>query len=474
MALIKQYVNLPSGTTNIHGSTRQIRVAPTDVPSVPAGAQSEWWVEPDGATNVNLWYINPATRNPVSPSGPAGAKMRSTPRPLTSSGANAGFFVNTLELPPVGGDNYVVKVSRRGNRVQHLTTPDTFQTWRKLYYTVYYMGAAQLAMFNGLEARFRDAFSEGFLELENVAKIATLTEMARANLTSNWTTRSFPWMSGGAGALMNLRPNGTGTLRDKPFHIAILVVPELYELSNVPRTQTNQTNVAGATFFLHDLHTDAATTLAFIDRATVSWTGQAPINVRNRFTLGPHSPNGSTIMWDLSGVAGLTRWLATPGHRFNLAYTVRREDTFMGWSWANFCVVRTVDGETDVLQTFTHELGHNCQQTTRRENRWDEAGNPMSPDNNPLWHTDNFGGQGPHCSYRAVLGAASPAQVANGATSGQTYRWGGSGDMCTMFFRGDRHVDPLGKFCAVECQPRLRRVDLSAPRMTARNWNFFG
>jgi hypothetical protein len=230
----------------------------------------------------------------------------------------------------------------------------------------------------------------------------------------------------------------------------------------------------GATFFLHDLHTDASTTLAFIVSATVRWTGRGPFNVRDRFRLGLHGGDGSTITWDLSGVAGLTRWLATPGHRFNLTYTVRREDTFMGWSWANFCVVRTVDGETDVLQTFTHELGHNCQQAVRRENRWNEAGNPMSPDFNPFWHTDNFGGQGPHCSFRAVLGPATPAQIANGATSGQIFVWGGAGDLCTMYFRGERHVDALGRFCDPGCLPRLRRVNLGAANMRARNWNFFG
>ncbi|MCC6552292.1 MAG: hypothetical protein IT372_04620 [Polyangiaceae bacterium] len=473
MALIKQYVNLPSGVTNIHGATRQIRVQPTSVPNVGTG-RAEWWVSPDGTSNTSILYIPPATRNPVSPSGPAGAKMTKTKTTLTATGADAGFFVNTLSFPQVGGDRYVVKVSREGNRADPLTTPDTFQTWRKIYYTVYYMGAASLNLFNTIQARFEGAYAPAFIEVQNVVKTATLTDIQRADLTSNWAIPSFPWMNGGPNAIINLRPQGAGVLADKPFHLALLVVPELYDLRNVARAELNRTSPVGSTTYLHDLHVDAGTTLGFIVSASASWTGHAPVNVRDRFTLGAHSGALSTISWDLTAVPGLTAWLAGAGHRYNLNYTVRREDTFMGWSFANFCVVRTMDGLTDVLETFTHELGHGLQQTVRQEPRWNEAGNPMAPDYNAFWHTDMFGGQGPHCTFNAVLGPATAAQIANGATSGQAYRWGGGGLMCTMFFRGDANVDPDGKFCTVACEPRLKRVTLDSARMTARRWNFFG
>lgn len=475
MAVIKQYVNLPSGVTTHQGPTRQLRVAPNNVPAVAPGDRAEWWVEPDGTSNTNIFFIPPATRNPTSPSGIAGARVTNTQTTLTTTGANRNHFVNTINLPHVGGDNYVVKVSRRNNRPQFHTS-DTFQTWRKLFYTVFHVTPTNLAEFNAVEQQFKDAFLEPFVEWENVAKIPGLTQQTKVNVGGNFTTGNIPFMNGRPGAVMNLRPAGTGTLNNKPFHAALLIATVLFETRNIPMTLNNQSNPIGSTTFLHDLHTDASTTFAFILRANAAWTGRPTNNVRFHFAAPVHSAAGSTVTWDLTTVPGLTSFLAgNAARRFQLSFTVVREDRFAGFSTRNFCVARTSAGITDALQTYTHELAHSLGHVVRSERRFNEAGVRMSNELNVFHHTDEFGGQGPHCSTNAVLVPATPAQIANGATSGQIFRWSGVAGqtLCTMFFRSDARVDENGRFCP-SCEPRMRRTNMDRASQTARGWNFFG
>jgi hypothetical protein len=121
--------------------------------------------------------------------------------------------------------------------------------------------------------------------------------------------------------------------------------------------------------------------------------------------------------------------------------------------------------QTTILQTFTHEVGHGFQQAIRRERTYNAAGNADGWDNNATWHTDNFGGQGPHCSTNAVLGPDPDT------TSGQSYRHG-AGTLCTMFYRDDPAVDAAGKFCA-NCLPRLKRVKLGAAEMRRQGWDWY-
>jgi hypothetical protein len=164
--------------------------------------------------------------------------------------------------------------------------------------------------------------------------------------------------------------------------------------------------------------------------------------------------------------------------RFRLDATMVRETRVMGYSLANLCVVRTVDGLTDVLQTFTHEVGHGVGQTVRTEPRWDPGtGNPLAADINPNWHTDPYGGRGDHCTTCAAL---TDVNVPPGLTTGQVYAYSGAGTLCTMFFKGESHVDPDGKFCTDACVDRLKRVNCNSATMGSttgsrpRYWNYIG
>lgn len=124
-----------------------------------------------------------------------------------------------------------------------------------------------------------------------------------------------------------------------------------------------------------------------------------------------------------------------------------------------------------VLQTFTHEVGHGFQQVVRREKLYKPNGarDGAKWDTNANWHTDDYGGQGPHCHYNAIAVAA--VHPYDRTSSGMTYDHDPTlSTLCTMFFRDDLAVDVDGKFC-VSCQPRLTRVNLGQAMMKKQYWN---
>jgi hypothetical protein len=149
-----------------------------------------------------------------------------------------------------------------------------------------------------------------------------------------------------------------------------------------------------------------------------------------------------------------------------------------GLSRANFVAVTTRDGLTDALQTLTHEPAHGMGQVVAFEQHWNAAGVAGATEAHPTHHRDEFGGQGPHCGFNAVLRPPTAGDAGgfdrHGVALTSYYVHGGGGDLCTMFWRTDSHVDPDGKLCP-HCSPRLKRADLSSARLIAnRHWDTFG
>jgi hypothetical protein len=456
----KQYVNLPASAPNPErGNTRKLQVTPNTVPNVSAGDRLEWWIEPNPG-NTDQIYLSPANR----------PRLQFNETAITAA---SGKFENTITFPPAGGDKFIVKVAKRGDRANFLQT-DEFETWRKIYYTVYYMGAPAQNLFNSLKAKFEAAFLEGFVELQQIQIVATATQMARVDATvqAKIGRPLLHFMRDPPDGILGLRPTGSIALADKPFHVALLVVPDLYSVDERRLNLGGSRQLTGTTTMSYQLHEHPGNPRSFVYRATVSWPGRLALDVKDKLSVvGIPTPALSTLSWDLSTVPGLTNHLtAAPGNTFDLDATLVSEKTVMGYSVANFCIVRTIDGSTDVLQTFTHEVGHGVGQAVAKESRWDGPGNALSDEHNPFWHTDPYGGRGPHCATRATLG---PAPAHAGLTTGQMYRYGGAGHLCTMFFSGERRVQPDGKFCE-NCVPRLKRFNMDSASMTARSWNYFG
>jgi hypothetical protein len=456
----KQYVNLPTSAPNPErGETRNLQVTPNTVPNVNAGDLLEWWIEPNPG-NTDPIYLSPAQRPRLQFNE-------------TSISAASGKFENTVTFPPAGGDKFIVKVAKKGDRANSLQT-DEFETWRKIFYTVHYMGADAQNLFNSLRGKFEAAFLEGFIELEQLQMVATATQMARVDATTEpWLGRpDFHFLYDPPAGVLGLRPYGSGVLADKPHHVALLVVPEIYSVAEKAKLLAGIRRVTGTENVAYQLHLKPGDATAFVYRATVSWPGRLALDVKDKLSVvGTPTQYLSTFGWDLSTVPGLTLHLAAaPANTFDLNATLVEETMVMGYSVANFCIVRTMDGTTDVLQTFTHEVGHGVGQTVEKESRWDGPGNALSDEHNPNWHTDPYGGRGPHCTTNAVL---RPAPASAGLTTHQWYRYGGAGHLCTMFFSGESHVEPDGKFCPT-CVPRLKRFNLNSASMDTRFWNYFG
>jgi hypothetical protein len=293
-------------------------------------------------------------------------------------------------------------------------------------------------------------------------------------------------MNGGANAVMNLRPTGTGRLLNhattKPFHLAVAIFPDIYETA--ARTHTYNTAIVngGVDYGYLMFQRPGNTSLRAADCVTtarVRWTGHpAWVDVRSMVTLvsairGTRTvATSSRLEFDFSTVPGLNAHLAaSAANTYELNFrTVEEKHDFVGYSWRNICVVETVSGTTSALQTFTHEVGHGLNQTVRRETRWNAAGTAqIAADVNPRWHTDNFGGQGPHCWHNAVLD--NTGTIPAGLTA--VFRYGGAGLLCTMFFQDEANCDPDGRFCEY-CEPRLKRQNMDTTRQAGANWNYYG
>jgi len=78
-----------------------------------------------------------------------------------------------------------------------------------------------------------------------------------------------------------------------------------------------------------------------------------------------------------------------------------------------------------------------------------------------MWHTDDQGGQGPHCATNCTL-------VEDFSKPSKT-RWRDENGACTMYYAGSMKRTN-GVFCA-NCIPRLKRADLGHFNMLNKSWD---
>ena len=480
MADIKHYVNLP-GTTGDTGAVLNLRVRANQVPNVAPGDRVDWWLDADpGNESLTFQSVSGAP----NPSRISRTALAHGPAPGATSGADH-FFDNALTLTQLGGDKYEVFASRdgqRGNNVRFPPAGDWLQTWRKLYYTIWYSGADTLGLVGNVEAAFQGEFRRHFIEMERRGLNPTLVAVTEARVDMwSWAARTggatigdFPFMSGGPGALMSLRVNGAppaaGTLPDKPWHAAVLMVPYCYDTSFEDRNYPTTRNVTGVETVFDPVWDDPLNGGQFMYTAQASWGALGATDVRSYFTRGVGvTPDTYQVRWDLNPLPGLTAHLAaSPANNFRLRFTFVTRSAINGYSFGNFFVVGcTGRPESHVLGTFVHELGHGVKQVVQDEAIYNGAGVALATRfPNPMWYDDTYGGQGPHCHTNAAL--TGPA----GTPSGFRYSWWaalGPDKLCTMYHAGHFHRDN-GVFCAT-CAPRIRRANLMLPNP---RWHRFG
>lgn len=433
--MIKQFINLPVNADEHHGSRVNLEVEAGNLSDEDV-ARAEWWVEPVGSDNQDEKYLSRRAR----------AQLR---WPNTRNRRDK--FFNRLNLPHVGGDKYVVKCSKPGDRSTFVELEE-IQTWRKLYYTIHYMNNDCLTFFNDLKTKFEAAFEEAFIELENVDDIQTLVDEPHTRSTDSLNH------------LYRRRPR----LANRPFHLRLVVLNNIYE------PEDNQYSVSTGDDIMF-----------YISGVIVHTTDNGlaprrPIRSVHARTVGDRRWTNITRHAEKTGDSEITVRLEdhsrfkedlSNGFDIDVRIRTRERDEYLGHSIGNFCCVRINESgtlaqrKTTVLQTLTHEVGHGCQQVVRRERLYNVTGGASGWENNPSWHTDNFGGQGPHCSTNAKIAASTTT------SSGQTYVWN-SGTLCTMFFSDESHVDADGEFCT-ECKPRLTRVNLGSRQMRRQGWGRF-
>jgi len=433
--MIKQYVNLPEDEDQNFGRRVNLEVETAQV-SAEDVVRAEWWVEPDGDQNQDQKYLSRFARASLS-------------RSITRNRDDK--FTNRLSLPHVGGEKYIVKCSKPDDR-ENFVALETIETWRKLYYTVHYMNDECRSFFNDLKTRFEDVYKESFIELEKVAESATLVdeEHTVSSNSLNHLYRSNP------------------VLADRPFHLRLVILNNIYEAEN----NTYIVNSGDADRQLMMLAAD--TIFLTTDNGLVPGRPIRSVHARSRedrqwinITRHVEVIGDSEIKIPLFESSRINA-LLLDNHEIQVRVRTRERDEYLGHSIGNFCCLRINESGTPeqrkitVLQTLTHEVGHGCQQVVRRERIYDASGGASGWENNPMWHTDNFGGQGPHCATNAAKQASSDT------TSGQVFAWA-AGTLCTMFFQDDEHVDSGGGFCD-QCKPRLTRVNLGEREMRRQGW----
>ena len=437
--MIKCFVNVPDNV----GSAADWKLGKGEMRGtlVPVVADSdafgnhvcvaEFWVEPVGSKNTEAKWLA------------AGARARMTKKLAINF---TDKFRSTLALPHVGGDQYKVKVAKLGDKGNALET-QVFETWRRIYISVHHMNGEALKLYGQMKPKVEEVFKKAFVDVkwEPASSTKTLVEE--------------PYTPADVVHMPHLYDAARSRLTRKPLHMRLLIVTDIFDKA----TRRYQKNVGKADLAKGDYLLSTGRPLGYRKADTGcahAWVRTGPADPWVEVTEHVRKESDRKLRIHLHRNPGVWKDLKD-GNTLRLVVDTRERDHgFCGYSLDNFCVVRSNEagGLVTVLQTFTHEVGHSLGQAVDKEDVHDAAtGNRTGQEANANWHGDDHGGQGPHCHFHATRVASTRT------TSGFTYA-AGAGDLCTMFFRDDKKVEKQGAFCA-ECEPRLKRTDLSPAAM---------
>lgn len=434
--MIKQYVNLLQDDDQNFGSRINLEVDTGDV-SAEDVVWAEWWVEADGDQNQDQKYLSQSAR----------ARLR-----RTNTRNEDDQFTNRLRLPHVGGDQYLVQCSKRDDR-DNAVSLEVIQTWRKLYYTVHYMNEDCRSFLSDLKGKFEDVFKDAFIEFELVIENLALVDEPHTETTNT----------------LNHLYNSTPPLANRPFHLRLVVLNNIYEAEN----NSYLMNVDDDDYFRFEV----SSMILITDKALAPDRPIRSVHARSRngggwIDIAEHaSVSGSNRIRIAADSNQQIQGFLEDDQEIQVRVRTKERDDYLGHSIGNFCCMRINEPGTPeerkitVLQTLTHEIGHGCQQVVRRERIYNDTGAASGWENNPMWHTDEFGGQGPHCATNAAK------QDSEDTTSGEIYAWT-AGELCTMFFSAEPHVRANGGFCDA-CEPRLKRVNLGRRSMRRQGWGLY-
>ncbi len=516
MAAKKQYVNLPAkeGVTD-RGNKPTLEAKPTSKRGFFSFKRKvDWTIEP-GAKNVEVKYLAAAARCKVKD-------------PTTTEADEK--FTTELTLPHTGKDTYKIKCKKHAKKESDQTQllELEFETWRKIYYSVWLMNQKCKTMFDNIKDKFHAAFEKAGIELELVGRFDCKQDEETTVKPAHYTKLDLP----------SIYPDDKKDIKDRPFHLKIAFVNDLVKEDEqaLDRALTRSKTDKTANAWVEDL--DASTRPASkgtksaseLDGVKDPAEGDAyELSENGTPKDGPASKKGDLLVrksgkwvvhrgrwvahcktseldrdgdaWkkELKAKVGSSgaertldkaRWEKVSKEEVKIKLhedaelnaaldrgnkvTLRLKLNVLvnagccGYSIGNFVVCRSKDPEVSVLQTFTHEIGHGLQQARKECALYKvDTGASDGTETNPVWYTDDHGGRGPHCWTNAKEVDSTKT------TSGKTYAHDSTkGSLCTLYHADHPKVDPDGAFCPT-CLENLRRTDLSAEAMKAKYWELY-
>ncbi len=510
MAVIKQYVNLPAKEgVQDRGNKPTIEVkAKSKKKFFSFKRKVEWTVEAVGDQNVDQKYLSKAERAQVK-------------NETTKESDNT--FSNEFLLPHVGKDKYKVKVKKPGDDASLKELE--FETTRKIYYSVWLMNDKCKQIFGNIKDKFHAAFEPAGIELELKGEHDCKEDEETTCMGSRWQEYDLPSIYPDDKADIEDRPfhlkiafvNDISKLAERPLDRRVdktktddtqdqwvedldagsrpaskgkksvsdlngLESPangDAYELSDGGKLTKGNLDVEsgqlvkydGSKWALHSgrwvVHLKLPAPLA---KTEDEWkkglkgkkSGGTEKTLNKAWLEKVDSKHVKVLLHnDAELNANLER-----GKRVTVSVQLGLLEGggCCGYSIGNFVVCRSVDTETSILQTFTHEIGHGLQQVVKTVNKYKANGSADGTETNATWYTDDHGGQGPHCKTNCKEVDSTKT------TSGKTYKHDtGKPKLCTMYHADDANVDPDGKFCD-SCAGYLRRTNLGAAAMRQKGW----
>ena len=516
MAAKKQYVNLPAkeGVAE-RGNKPTLEAKPTSKRGFFSFKRKVDWTVTPGDKNVAPKYVPAAARCKVKD-------------PTTTEADEK--FTTELTLPYTGKDTYKVTCKKNAKKEKDQTQllELEFETWRKIYYSVWLMNQKCKTMFDNIKTKFHAAFEGAGIELEMVGRFDCKQDEESTIMPADAAKYDLP----------SIYPTGTEAIKDRPFHLKIAFVNDLVEEKEqaLDRALTRSKTDKAKNAWVEDLDaakrpaskgTKSASDLDGLkdpaegDAYELSENGtpkdgpaskKGDLLVRKSGKWVVHrgkwvahcktaelARDGDTWKKELKAKVGSTgaektldaaRWEKVSKEEVKIKLhedadlnaaldrgnkvTLRLKLNVLlnagccGYSIGNFVVCRSKDPEVSVLQTFTHEIGHGLQQSRKELKTYKaDTGAADGTEANPKWYTDDHGGQGPHCWTNAK------EVDSDKTTSGKTYDHDSTkGSLCTLYHADHAKVDADGKFCET-CLENLRRTDLSAEAMIAKGWKWY-
>jgi hypothetical protein len=511
VAVIKQYVNLTAKEgEKDRGNKPTVEATPKSKKKFFSFKRKvQWEITPTGDANVDTKYLSKAERAQVD---------------KEETKESDGKFTNEVLLPHVGKDKYKVTVKKKGDEANLLEIE--YETWRKIYYSVWLMNDKCKGIFANIKDKFHAAFEPAGIELELKGEFDCKADETSTIMPADADFYDLP----------SIYPDNTADVEDMPFHLKIAFVNDLSELKDraldrrVEKTDTDNTKdrwvedldagsrpaskgektvselnalespASGDAYVLKDAGKLTKGNLKVKSGQLVKWSGSAwELNVgrwvahiklddplgaeesdwKKEVKAEPSGGSAKTLANEalekvaekevkvlLHKDAGLNAELDR-GKRVTVSVTLGLvvAGGCCGYSIGNFVVCRSKDPETSILQTFTHEIGHGLQQVVKTVNKYKANGSADGTETNTLWHTDDYGGQGPHCQHNTEVADSTKT------TSGKTYVHK-AGKLCTMYYADHAEVDADGKFCPT-CEGYLRRTNLSAKAMKKKGWLWY-